>query len=651
MNCASYRDAASDHFADLTGRRDGLGATRAGMYHALRKASELAFVALVDREDESGRCAARILHLLARPGHRERTWMARSSDAPWGFDLVVHQAHEWGRQWAMAYDLAHQFMNDRQRTEVQELLMARLHFAWSRRWEAPVGSNNRPLMFALNPSMLALAMWGDLDAPLLAAYPLWATPVAEDYLDEMFHADGSSVEGMSYGLVLGKVLEFAHALSRKGVRHGLLDPRPLFKNAVLFWYLTRDPGDRPFPVAKLMDANDVPMLPDPMWLRIARMFDQPMARWFWRRRFDAGCLRPDLAGAQPDAWDADDVLNLLLCDDANEDASPEELGVRSSYHFKKRGIVVVRRDHEEGTPVFRITAGRTAPRGSVHQHWDALAISLSAFGQRLIVDPGFAKLDDDPYELANLYTTTEAHSSVLIDGEGQETLSEFKIWPGLIVWHEQGAGMEYVLAAGAIRKHLWVDGYANCRCAERHVLVVHEGATPFYVVVCDMFDYPDELAATMPALQHVLVAEAGCEISADAHGATLAGPNARLRAQLVTHERVTATVDRLRAGNHARLIWSRKGRHGRLLTVLTPLTAGMCPPTVQLVADDARRTACRVRFGDHEDHVTWWAPRPDLASEGAITHKTGMRLKAVRRGIEQQTVFSVPTLPGQHVIE
>ena len=650
-NCECYRDPASDHFADPTGQKGDLGVTRVGMYHTLRKAAELAFVALVSGEDGPGRYAGRILHGLARPGHREKTWMACSSDAPWGTNPVVHQAHEWGRHWAIAYDLAHSFMDGQQRSVVRDLLLARLRFAWSRRGEAPVGNNNRPLVFALNPAMLALALWGDLDDPLLAAYPLWATPVVEDYIDDMFYPDGSSVEGMGYGLALGQVLEYAHALSRKDVRHGLLDPRPLFKNIMLFWYLTRDPEDRPFPLAKLADGSDHPMQSDAMWLQIADMFGQPLARWFWRRRFDASCQSPDQAGAGLDDWDADGVLNLLLCNDGDEDASPRQLGVPSSYHFKKRGIVVVRRDHDEQTPVLRISAGRTAPQGSVHQHWDALAISLSAFGQRLIVDPGFAKLDGDPYELSNLYTTTEAHSSILIDGQGQEALSKFKIWPGLIVWHEQAAGMEYVLAAGAIRKHLWVDGYANCQSAERHVLVVHEGATPFYVVVCDMFDYPDELAAAEPTLQHLVVVEPDCEIAVDERGASIAGPKAGLRAELVTHERVTATVDRLRAGNHPRLIWSRRGGHGRFLTVLTPLKAGMSPPTVQLLADDAERTACRVNFGGHDDYLTFRAPRPDMECEGEITRKTGMRMKAVRRFSGRQTVFTVPTLPGEHVLE
>ncbi|MAE64104.1 MAG: hypothetical protein CMJ18_07490 [Phycisphaeraceae bacterium] len=650
-NGDAYRDPGGAHFADPTGEQGDLGITRAGMYHTLRKATELAFVALVSGDEDAGRYAGRILHGLARPGHRERTWMAHSSDAPWGRDVLVHSAHEWGRQWAIAYDLAHRFMDESQRSTVRDLLMARLRFAWSRRWEAPVGNNNRPLAFAANPAVLALGLWGDLDDPLLSAYPQWATPVVEDYLDDNFYPDGTSLEGVSYGLALGQLLQYGRALSRKGVRHGLHDPRPLFRNLVLFWFLTRDPDDRGFPLAKVTPDSDVALPPDPMWLLIARQFDQPLARWFWRRRFDATCPTPDLVAFRPGDWDAKDVLNLLLCDDEEAEVDPMQLGVPSSYHFKKRGIVVARRDHEEQTPVLRISAGRTAPQGSVHQHWDALAVSLSAYGQRLIMDPGFDKLDGDAVERAMLYTNSEAHSSVLIDGKGQKDLSEFKIWPGLIVWHEQEAGMEYILAAGAVRKHLWVDGYAGCTFADRHVLVVHEGVTPFYVVLCDMFDYEDELAATEPALQQVIVTDPECEIMVDDRGASIAGPKAGLRAELATHDRVTATVDRLQAGSHPRLVWSRHGRHGRILTVLTPLKDGVRPPAIQLLADDAQRTACRVCFDDHEDHVTFRAPRPDIECEGKITRKTGMRMKAVRGSGARRTEFTVPTLPGKHVVD
>ena len=399
-----------------------------------------------------------------------------------------------------------------------------------------------------------------------------------------------------------------------------------------------------------------------MWLQIARHFDVPLARWWWRQRFDALCDKPDMALFAPDDWMPEIIYNLLLADDSEKTASPDQLNLPSSFHFKKRGVVVARRDHNEETPVFRLVAGPLSFYGSITQHWDALSISLSAYGQRLIVDPGYYYAKSKGTPGGGLVSTTAGHSSLLLDGQGQETLCMSRVWPAAIVWHEQEKELEYVVASAALRANgAHTDGYGDCTVAERHALVVHEEKTPFYVVTCDIFDYPESTAAREPELQFVLVAADDTTLSADDHGANIVGPGARLRAELVTRQGVTTRLDPLQglpghvtdgveiADRNPRIIWGRKGRHGRILTVLTPLRNGMQPPEVKLLADEPERTACSVRFGDFEDQITFWAPRPEIMEEGVL--KTGTRLKAERRrGGNESRIFTVPAPSGSYVV-
>ena len=456
-------------------------------------------------------------------------------------------------------------------------------------------------------------------------------------------------------------------LDRKGIRHGLLDPRPVFKNLVLFYYLSRDPGDVAFSMAK---CTPMPLVGFHMWLQIARFFDVPLARWWWRRRFDALCENPEMAGFEALREQRVNLpMTMLFCDDAEPDASPEQLNLPASHRFWKRGLVVARRDHDDRTPVFRLIAGPHSNTGTV-QHWDAFSISLSAFGQRLIVDPGKGGTT------ANWFNgITSSHSSVLVNGKGQEALcssrgepalldAETEVGvaatslsirrrPGLIRWHEREGELEYTMASTAdCRCGVVADGYGGCKAAERHALVVHDGRTPFYVVLCDMFDYSEEMSWREPALEFVLIAADDTTVRADEQVATIEGPKASLRAELVTRDRATVRQDRLAGAGNPRLIWSRKGACGRILSVLTPIQDGIRPPEVELLADSERQTACVVRFGECEDRIVFWARRDNIETDRPGRLKTGMRVKVVRGAAgKAETVFTIPTLAGSYVIE
>ena len=663
-NCDLYQDPDSPYCIDFEARNDGIEAGVTGCREIIvRGCGELALADFIDGGRSRGAYAARVLSALFRPEVVEGIWLEQkpANRELTSFGGVFEQDIPRGNmdmQLAIAYDLVAPFMDGDQRDVVRDYIFERAQICWDHRWRVPAGTNNRTYRFHMDPAAEALSLWGDRDNPFLAGYPAYVEPIIEGALDEEFYADGASVEGIGYGGCLSYVLTFAHMLNRKGIRHGLLDPRPMWKNLVLFYYLSRDPAHGAFSIAKF-DQSKV-QAPYHMWLQIARFFDVPMARWWWRRLFDARCEGPDLAGFEPMREQRVYLpIVMLFCDDDDPEASPKQLNLPASHHFRKRGLVVCRRDHDEDTPVFRLLAGPHSNRGTMQQ-WDALSISLTAFGQPLIVDPGRGSNN-----------MTAHHSSILLDGKGQESLcgcgsSEqataeqaayhiaVRSRPALIQWHEQDGDLEYTMATAIHTLYgLSADGYGDrCSAAERHALVVHEGVTPFYVVTCDMFDYDDELGRTQPELSCLLIASKDTTLTTDDDGATIEGPRAALRVQVVTTEGVTVRQDRLEHTHHPRMICGRKGRSGRMLMVLTPLKPGLAAPEVERVTDTPEHTACIVRFGDHEDHITFVGPRDYIESDHPRRPGTGMRLKVERQaGGACRKRFTIPTLPGPHIVE
>ena len=657
-NCRLYLDPESDYFVDYENRKGDFGTTRLGYYTTLRSAADLAFAGLVRDSEEYSRRAAHILFTLCSPGVREDTFIAKSVGRDWGMDDIwfAHRG-EYGFLQGLTYDMTAPFMEDKEKEVVQALFLDRLEFAWSMRWERPLGTDNRPMTVNLNPAYLSISLWGDSNHPVLYDYPAFAEPNAEDYLDNMFYSDGVPVEGFHYGTCIKYPIHLGIMLSRKGIENGILDHRPLFKNIVHYYYLAREPGNRGFAAAKVMDRES-PCQDHSFWLNIASLYDVPLARWWWRRCFDFLSPNRNMARFQPNAWYPGEVLNLLVCDDNDEEMSPQEANLPSSYHFKRRGLVVARRDHEEDTPVFRLMAGRRAP-GTVVQHWDAMSISLSGFGQRFIVDPGFYYANPGGAPIPGAMSDSQNHSSILIDGKGQESLSEKKIWPAFIQWHEQKDNVEYTLASALAPSPNgydagWCDGYGAMKTAERHALVVHEGETPFYTVICDMFDYPEtdtNQKKDLPReLQFVLITGEDTSIEADDHGANIIGPKASMRVELVTTLGVRVEQDRL-GDNNPRIIWSRKGKEGRFLFVLTPLKDGQKPPVVSMKYDDRSQTGCEIQFAGCTDQFTCMAPRPLRITDGTYRIQSGMRMKWLRSIQGQTRLFTIPTMPDPYVFE
>jgi hypothetical protein len=677
--CRTYMDPAADAHVDYKERRRDFWGTRRGHGETLSKVCDLALAGLIARDEKLGRYAVGILMAIAREGAgKEGRGMNHGYVFP-GWTLVPTWSWFYA-QHGMAYDWAAPFMQPDELADLREFLFDRVQYAWDMRGATPNGIHNIALGVNIAPATLALAFWGDMEHPLLGEYPRYAIPNAEDYLDDTWYADGASNEGQFYGLMLGHCLRFAHILNRKGIAHRLLDPRPAMLNVPVYYALLLEPNGMYF---TMNDCFDEFISPDPMWLYHARQFGHPLSRWLWRKAFDLHEDQPDelkshefRSARYREARACGTCENLLECDDDDEAKGPQELGLRPSHHFKKQGIVVARKDFEKDTPLFRLLGGRRCLLG--HQHWDALSFSLSAFGERLAVDAGYCYKGWEHLKTPG-QGSTAAHCSLLLNGRGQETLCGNNI-PGLINWHEQQGDLEFIMAS-AFHHYgggLPADGYglyphgfdpkADPRIgslsptrilwriyaaisADRMAAVVHAGDTPFYIVICDMFDYPPGMAESRPELGYVLLAPEEAKLEEIPGGALIEAPKASLRADLVTDEGVTCRRDDF--AGMPRLVWGRRGEHGRFLTVLTPFKDGIATPKVELLQDDRSATACRVRFGDHEDTFTFKPHGRYIELEGKDPQSPGYRQRfaLVRKKDGQVTgQMEIPPLAGPYVV-
>lgn len=88
--------------------------------------------------------------------------------------------------------------------------------------------------------------------------------------------------------------------------------------------------------------------------------------------------------------------------------------------FPWAGVVVLREGPAAGTDE-RYLAFDAGPYGTNHQHEDKLGFWLSAFGRSFIVDPGRHLYDDSPASFLSDLRSTAAHSTILIDGQGQNS--------------------------------------------------------------------------------------------------------------------------------------------------------------------------------------------------------------------------------------
>jgi uncharacterized heparinase superfamily protein len=100
----------------------------------------------------------------------------------------------------------------------------------------------------------------------------------------------------------------------------------------------------------------------------------------------------------------------------------DELGPEA---FPYAGVAFLRQKATDGDLYLAFDGG---PFGRSHQHEDKLGFWLHAYGRNLIVDPGRHLYDQSEASYLPYLRTTQAHSTLVVDGEGQNSRAKRETW-------------------------------------------------------------------------------------------------------------------------------------------------------------------------------------------------------------------------------
>ena len=101
---------------------------------------------------------------------------------------------------------------------------------------------------------------------------------------------------------------------------------------------------------------------------------------------------------------------------------PDQLAAEA---FPYAGVAFLRQKASDGDLYLAFDGG---PYGRSHQHEDKLGFWLHAFGRNLIVDPGRHLYDNSEASYIPYLRTTRAHSTIVVDGEGQNSKAKRETW-------------------------------------------------------------------------------------------------------------------------------------------------------------------------------------------------------------------------------
>lgn len=149
------------------------------------------------------------------------------------------------------------------------------------------------------------------------------------------------------------------------------------------------------------------------------------------------------------------------------------------------GQVVMRASWDKDANYLLMDAG---PFGTGHQHEDKLSLNVSAYGHRMIIDPGryaYVSKGSEDSKFRDYCLTTMAHSTVLVDGKGQNRRAARATWkteqPMSIVW-QTTPQFDYASASyGEIPGETYKDAAQGAVVHRRQVLFVK----PHYWIVVD----------------------------------------------------------------------------------------------------------------------------------------------------------------------
>lgn len=93
--------------------------------------------------------------------------------------------------------------------------------------------------------------------------------------------------------------------------------------------------------------------------------------------------------------------------------------------FPYAGVAFLRQRQDQGDLYLAFDAG---PFGRAHQHEDKLSFWLFAYGRNFIVDPGRHLYDHSAASYYDYLTGTRAHSTIMVDGQGQNSRAHPDTW-------------------------------------------------------------------------------------------------------------------------------------------------------------------------------------------------------------------------------
>lgn len=141
-------------------------------------------------------------------------------------------------------------------------------------------------------------------------------------------------------------------------------------------------------------------------------------------------------------------------------SSPDQLGPEA---FPYAGVAFLRQKATDGDLYLAFDGG---PYGRGHQHEDKLGFWLYAYGRNLIVDPGRHLYDNSEVSYIPYLRTTKSHSTIVVDGEGQNSKARRDTW----IAKEPGS-LTFAVSEGEIRASSAYDlGYGP----ENAIAVIHE---------------------------------------------------------------------------------------------------------------------------------------------------------------------------------
>lgn len=316
---------------------------------------------------------------------------------------------------AWGYDVLYEPLTESQRQTVRDRLDLEAHWLWVQMrtlskdtvhgWWASDHANNWQAVAAGGLGMAALALLGESsDAEMWLEE---AIAQIKMLLNHAFDSDGAYFESpMYHKYTMNYLTPFATALLRAG-RENLFEyrDRVLQKTCLYNLYMMEPTRDHfaPFNDGGRLAGNPPQALhpASAYFARLASVYRDGLLRWLFDNMFGTGRRFPvwNFPHGHPDAviW-YDDTVPV-----EDPDTSPRLALARC---WPEHGRVAMRTGW--GDPNGILLAMECGEYGS-HGHADQGSFVLTAYGEHLVDDSGYGGWE----------VTSEAHSVVLIDGEGQ----------------------------------------------------------------------------------------------------------------------------------------------------------------------------------------------------------------------------------------